>query len=81
MTGKNFRQLKVLNDVCLPIKYGEGFYNYIVYGHRFVKMAYYKDVLVGALSWKIDPASEHTPEKEEERLKKLSEEAKGAELG
>lgn len=75
--------MRVLNNECLPIKYGEGFYRHILYGERYAKLAYFKDVLIGAMSWKIDRASEHTEEKETERLKKVAEEeerkAKGLE--
>lgn len=58
---KNFEQLRIINYLTLPVLYSEQFYEYLTSMRRYSKMAYLKDVLVGAISCKedIDPSGEH----------------------
>ena len=50
----NFNQLKQLNNLSLPVRYGEGFYYRIINHLRYGRFAYYNDIIVGAISWKYD---------------------------
>ncbi len=50
----NYEQLKQLNNLQLPVRYMNGFYARIVGKVRFGKFAYYKDYVVGAITWKYD---------------------------
>jgi hypothetical protein len=61
VTDKNFEQLRILNYLSLPVIYSEQFYDYITSMKRYSKLAYIKDVLVGAISCKedIDKDGEH----------------------
>ena len=61
LTPKNFEQLRVINYMTLPVIYSERFYDYLTSMRRYSKLAYIKDVLVGAISCKedIDDSGEH----------------------
>ena len=59
LTDKNYEQLRVLNYLTLPVLYSDNFYDKLVKLQRFSKFAYVKDVLVGAISWKIDNNEEN----------------------
>jgi ribosomal protein S18 acetylase RimI-like enzyme len=50
----NYEQLRILNDLALPVKYKNGFYARISHKLRFGKFAYYNDLVVGAITWKYD---------------------------
>ena len=50
----NYQQLLQLNNMCLPVRYGQGFYARILHKMRFGKFAFYNDLIVGAISWKYD---------------------------
>jgi len=50
----NYNNLKQLNNMTLPVRYQDGFYIKIFYGHRFGRFAYFNDIIVGAISWKYD---------------------------
>lgn len=54
LTDKNYEQLRVLNYTNLPVIYSENFYERLYNYRRYSKFAYIKDVLVGAISCKID---------------------------
>jgi ribosomal protein S18 acetylase RimI-like enzyme len=54
VNSKNYEQLRILNYVTLPVIYSEQFYEYLTSMKRYSKMAYVKDVLVGAISCKED---------------------------
>ena len=54
LTDKNVEQFRILNYVNLPVVYSEDFYNRLTNYTRYSKLAYLKDVLVGAISCKED---------------------------
>ena len=54
ITPKNFEQLRVINYLTLPVIYSEQFYDYLTSMRRYSKLAYLKDILVGAISCKED---------------------------
>ena len=54
ITAKNFEQLRIINYLTLPVVYSEKFYTYLTEMRRYSKLAYVKDVLVGAISCKED---------------------------
>lgn len=61
VNSKNFEMLRVLNYMTLPVIYSEQFYDYLTSMQRYSRMAYVKDVMVGAISCKedIDKSGEH----------------------
>ena len=54
LTPKNFEQLRVVTYLTLPVIYSENFYDLLKSMQRYSKLAYVKDVLVGAISCKED---------------------------
>ena len=54
LTMHNVEQMRVINYLTLPVVYSEDFYNKLTSYQRYSKLAYYKDVLVGAVSCKED---------------------------
>ena len=54
ITAKNFEQLRIINYLTLPVVYSEKFYTYLTEMRRYSKLAYIKDVLVGAITCKED---------------------------
>ncbi len=50
----NYNQLKQINNLSLPVRYGDGFYLRIVHHLRYGRFAYYNDIIVGAITWKYD---------------------------
>ena len=54
LTVQNVEQFRVLNYMTLPIVYSEDFYNRLTNYSRYSSLAYYKDVLVGAISCKFE---------------------------
>ena len=54
LNEKNLEQFRVLNYVNLPVVYSEDFYRRLTNFTRYSKLAYIKDVLVGAISCKED---------------------------
>ena len=54
LTEKNVEQFRILNYVNLPVVYSEDFYRRLTSYTRYSKLAYLKDVLVGAISCKED---------------------------
>ncbi len=61
VNSKNFEVLRIINYLTLPVIYSEDFYNYLIQMQRYSRLAYVKDVAVGAISCKedIDPNGEH----------------------
>lgn len=61
VNSKNFEQLRVLNYMTLPVIYSEQFYEFLINIRRYSRLAFIKDVLVGAISCKedIDKSGEH----------------------
>eukprot|EP01116_Phalansterium_solitarium_P023901 TRINITY_DN858_c0_g2_i1.p1 TRINITY_DN858_c0_g2~~TRINITY_DN858_c0_g2_i1.p1 ORF type:complete len:189 (-),score=73.37 TRINITY_DN858_c0_g2_i1:1160-1726(-) len=55
LTVKNVRQLQVLNEDVFPVKYGDKFYKDLVSSPEDTRLAYHCDVLVGAVSWRVEP--------------------------
>ena len=54
ITKNNYNQLKQINNLSLPVRYGDGFYYRIVNHLRYGRFAYYNDIIVGAITWKYD---------------------------
>jgi hypothetical protein len=54
LTDKNVEQFRILNYLNLPVIYSEDFYRRLTSYVRYSKLAYLKDVLVGAISCKED---------------------------
>jgi ribosomal protein S18 acetylase RimI-like enzyme len=60
LNEKNLEQFRVLNYVNLPVIYSDDFYNRLTSLMRYSKLAYLKDVLVGAISCKEDKQDDGT---------------------
>ena len=54
ITKNNYNQLKQINNLSLPVRYGYGFYGRIIHHVRYGRFAYYNDIIVGAITWKYD---------------------------
>ena len=54
LNEKNLEQFRILNYVNLPVIYSEDFYRRLTAYTRYSKLAYLKDILVGAISCKED---------------------------
>ena len=53
ITKNNYNQLKQLNNLYLPVRYSDGFYYRIIRHMRYGRFAYYNDIIVGAITWKM----------------------------
>ena len=60
LNEKNLEQFRILNYVNLPVVYSEDFYRRLTSYTRYSKLAYLKDVLVGAISCKEDTLDDGT---------------------
>jgi ribosomal protein S18 acetylase RimI-like enzyme len=54
LTDKNVEQFRILNYMNLPVVYSDDFYSRLTTYMRYSKLAYLKDVLIGAISCKED---------------------------
>jgi hypothetical protein len=54
LSEKIVEQFRILNYMNLPVVYSEDFYRRLINYTRYSKLAYIKDVLVGAISCKED---------------------------
>ena len=54
LTEHNVGQLRALLDRTLPVTYHEDFYNRLTSFQRYSKLAYFKDILIGAVTCKDD---------------------------
>ncbi|XP_050316346.1 probable N-acetyltransferase san [Anthonomus grandis grandis] len=54
VTPHNIKQLKKLNSVVFPVSYNEKFYKDVLEAGELAKLAYYNDIVVGAVCCRID---------------------------
>nr|CAG4642072.1 EOG090X0ED2 [Eurycercus lamellatus] len=54
ITQHNLKQLKRLNQVVFPVSYNDKFYKDILEAGELAKLAYYNDIVVGAVCCRID---------------------------
>nr|CAG4644334.1 EOG090X0ED2 [Lepidurus arcticus] len=54
VTPHNIKQLKRLNQVVFPVSYNDKFYKDILEAGELAKLAYYNDIVVGAVCCRID---------------------------
>lgn len=54
MTPHNIKQLKRLNTVVFPVSYNDKFYKDVLEAGELAKLAYYNDIVVGAVCCRID---------------------------
>ncbi|XP_054927012.1 probable N-acetyltransferase san isoform X2 [Dermacentor andersoni] len=59
VTPHNINQLKRLNQVVFPVSYNDKFYKDVLEAGELAKLAYYNDIVVGAVCCRID-TSENT---------------------
>eukprot|EP00057_Strongylocentrotus_purpuratus_P000738 XP_001182209.2 PREDICTED: N-alpha-acetyltransferase 50 [Strongylocentrotus purpuratus] len=54
ITSHNIKQLKKLNSVVFPVSYNDKFYKDVLEVGELAKLAYYNDIVVGAVCCRID---------------------------
>lgn len=54
VTPHNIKQLKRLNQVVFPVSYNDKFYKDVLEAGELAKLAYYNDIVVGAVCCRID---------------------------
>lgn len=54
VTAHNIKQLKTLNQVVFPVSYNERFYIDVLEAGDMAKLAYYNDIVVGAVCCRLD---------------------------
>ena len=54
LTKQNVEQFRILNYLTLPVVYSDDFYHRLTNYTRYSSLAYYKDVLVGAVSCRYE---------------------------
>lgn len=54
VTPHNIKQLKRLNTVVFPVSYNDKFYKDVLEAGELAKLAYYNDIVVGAVCCRID---------------------------
>lgn len=54
VTPHNIKQLKKLNTVVFPVSYNDKFYKDVLEAGELAKLAYYNDIVVGAVCCRID---------------------------
>ena len=54
ITPHNIKQLKKLNSVVLPVSYNDKFYKDILDVGELAKLAYFNDIVVGAVCCRVD---------------------------
>eukprot|EP00041_Stephanoeca_diplocostata_P004987 m.54240 g.54240 ORF g.54240 m.54240 type:complete len:172 (-) comp15500_c0_seq1:212-727(-) len=54
LTQHNIKQLKLLNTTLFPVSYTEKFYKSVLASGKFSKLAFFEDVIVGAVCCRID---------------------------
>nr|CAD7455129.1 unnamed protein product [Timema tahoe] len=54
VTPHNIKQLKRLNEVVFPVSYNDKFYKDVLEAGELAKLAYYNDIVVGAVCCRID---------------------------
>ncbi|XP_014272531.1 N-alpha-acetyltransferase 50 isoform X2 [Halyomorpha halys] len=54
VTPHNVKQLKTLNTVVFPVSYNEKFYKDVLEVGELAKLAYYNDIVVGAVCCRVD---------------------------
>ncbi|XP_071959672.1 probable N-acetyltransferase san [Antedon mediterranea] len=58
VTQHNIKQLKKLNQVVFPVSYNDKFYKDVLDVGELAKLAYYNDIVVGAVCCRIDTSEE-----------------------
>ncbi|KAA0190552.1 N-acetyltransferase NAT13 [Fasciolopsis buskii] len=54
LTAHNIKQLRLINQVVLPVSYAEKFYSDLLKNSHMCRLAYFNDIVVGAVSYRID---------------------------
>ncbi|KAL6042725.1 N-alpha-acetyltransferase 50 [Balamuthia mandrillaris] len=58
LTEKNIGQLKLLNSILFPVHYDDKFYRDLLLSPEFTRLAFFNDVLVGAVSCRVESKKE-----------------------
>merc|ERR1712062_204083 len=61
VTPHNIKLLKKVNQVVFPIVYHDKFYKDVLESGEYAKLAYYNDVVVGAVCCRVDVTSPEDP--------------------
>jgi ribosomal protein S18 acetylase RimI-like enzyme len=60
VTEKNLGQLKILNSVVFPVHYNDKFYANLLRSPELCQLAYYNDVLVGAVCCRLEKKDQNS---------------------
>ncbi|GAM25386.1 hypothetical protein SAMD00019534_085610, partial [Acytostelium subglobosum LB1] len=61
LTEKNMGQLRLLNTSTFPLTYDDKFYSNLLLPNTITKLAYFNDIVVGAVSCRIDTPKGESP--------------------
>ncbi|KAE8741448.1 hypothetical protein FOCC_FOCC013048 [Frankliniella occidentalis] len=59
VTPHNLKQLRKLNQVVFPVIYNDKFYRDVLEAGELAKLAYYNDIVVGAVCCRVDTAEKN----------------------
>eukprot|EP00051_Salpingoeca_urceolata_P027776 m.483237 g.483237 ORF g.483237 m.483237 type:complete len:174 (-) comp22838_c0_seq1:43-564(-) len=54
LTPHNVKQLRLLNSVVFPVSYNDKFYKDVLNVGEYAKLAYFEDIVVGAVCCRVD---------------------------
>ncbi|KER33372.1 acetyltransferase, GNAT family [Opisthorchis viverrini] len=57
LTQHNIKQLRLINQVVFPVSYTEKFYTDVLKNSHMCRLAYFNDIVVGAVSYRVDNVS------------------------
>ncbi|CAH8573780.1 unnamed protein product [Dicrocoelium dendriticum] len=57
LTPHNIKQFRLINQVVFPVSYTEKFYTDLLKNSHMCRLAYFNDIVVGAVSYRIDKVS------------------------
>ena len=59
ITQHNIKILKRLNQMIFPVNYNEKFYKYVLKAGELAKLAYYNEMIVGAVCCRVEENSDN----------------------
>eukprot|EP01017_Pseudomicrothorax_dubius_P044221 TRINITY_DN7453_c0_g1_i9.p1 TRINITY_DN7453_c0_g1~~TRINITY_DN7453_c0_g1_i9.p1 ORF type:complete len:216 (+),score=61.63 TRINITY_DN7453_c0_g1_i9:176-823(+) len=60
LNDKNVEQLRILNQVCLPVQYSEKFYRMVLQYTATSRFAFFNDIVVGAITTRVEQRNNET---------------------
>ncbi|KAL3320948.1 N-alpha-acetyltransferase 50 [Cichlidogyrus casuarinus] len=66
LTKHNLKQLRLVNQMVFPVQYSEAFYQDMLKPGKYCRLAYFNDIIVGAVCYRFD----NIPNENGENVKK-----------